>query len=467
MVNLDYESHWVGESGGKVAQRDFVSETNHKAESRNVVRLLLVEDNPDHAWILADQLRNGGFEVHSERVETGEAMREAMKQPWDAVIADNRFPCFSGMEALEIYRESGQDIPFFIVSGTVGEEKAAEFMKAGAHDFILKENTGRLIPALQRELREAHNRRMRREAEAAQRLSQARYQQIVETSSEGIYVVGERSHITFVNTKLAQMLGYPPFSLIGRSIFRFVHPADRRLAAMSWRSPSPTDLRMVRRDGSDLWVMVTATPIRDEVGQRQGILGMITDISERKKLEDQLLLAEVEKKRFCYQLLQTVTKGKFLLVDPDEVPRSGTLLWEVDLKDERAFRELRDFVRRSAMAEGMGAERADDLVVAVGEAAGNAIKHAGSGVAQVRLDGDRIVVQVDDRGPGIRAEDLPASILQQGFSTKISLGMGYSLMLELVDLIWLASRPGGTTLQLAKGIQPPLDPLMALLDRFE
>ena len=428
--------------------------------NRSRVRLLLVEDDPDHAWLLTDQLRMGGFDLKTLRVETAEAMRVALRDPWDAIIADNRLPNFSGMDALAIYRESGLDIPFLVVSGTVGEERAAEFMKAGAHDFILKENTGRLIPALQRELRQATNRRR-------ERVSQARYQQIVETSSEGIYTVDEHSRITFVNQRLSEMLGRTPFELMGRSIFRFVRAQDRRLAAMTWRSPSPVDLCMVRRDGSECWVMATVTPLLDEKGMRSGVLGMVRDISKRKQLESQLLETEIEKKRFCCQLLNSVTRGKFHLVDELELPRQGQLVLELDLAQRDAFSELRQAVYRVANAEGMAEERASDLVVAVGEAAGNAIKHGELGLARVRKASDKLQVEVVDRGPGIRAEDLPASILQKGFSTKISLGMGYSLMLELVDQMWLASQPGGTTLQLEKGILAPPDPLMALLDRYD
>lgn len=428
--------------------------------NRTRVRLLLVEDDPDHAWLLTDQLRMGGFDLKTLRVETAEAMRVALRDPWDAIIADNRLPNFSGMDALAIYRETGLDIPFMVVSGTVGEERAAEFMKAGAHDFILKENTGRLIPALQRELRQAANRRR-------ERLSQARYQQIVETSSEGIYTVDENSRITFANQRLSEMLGRSNFELMGRSIFRFVRPQDRRLAAMTWRSPSPVDLCLQRRDASDCWVMATVTPLLDDKGQRAGVLGMVRDISKRKLLESQLLAAEIEKKTFCCHLLNTVTRGKFHLVDELDMPRRGQLLLELDLSHREAFRELREAVYQMGVSEGMEEERASDLVVAVGEAAGNAIKHGELGLARVRRDEHRLQIEVTDRGPGIRAEDLPASILQTGFSTKVSLGMGYSLMLELVDQIWLASQPGGTTVQLEKGILSPPDPLLALMDRYD
>lgn len=428
--------------------------------SRTRVRLLLVEDDPDHAWLLTDQLRIGGFDLKTLRVETAESMRVALREPWDAIIADNRLPNFSGLDALAIYRETGLDIPFLVVSGTVGEERAAEFMKAGAHDFILKENTGRLIPALQRELRQAANRRR-------ERLGQQRYQQIVETSSEGIYMVDEHSRLTFANHRLSEMLGRSNFELMGRSIFRFVRAQDRRLAAMTWRSPGPVDLCMLRRDGSECWVMATVTPLLDEKGQRSGVLGMVRDISKRKQLEEQLLALEVDKKRFCCQLLNTVTRGKFHLVEEGEVPRQGQLLLELDLSQRDSFSELRQAVYRVASAEGMAEERVGDLVVAVGEAAGNAIKHAEVGRARVRKTRDRLQVEVSDQGPGIRAEDLPASILQPGFSTKVSLGMGYSLMLELVDRIWLASQPGGTTVQLEKGILAPPDPLLSLFDRYD
>ncbi|HUE98218.1 MAG TPA: HD domain-containing phosphohydrolase [Anaerolineales bacterium] len=130
------------------------------------LRILVIEDSEDDARLLLRELQRGGYEVESERVETAGAMRAALtRQQWDLIICDFSLPSFSAPKALELLKKSGIDLPFVIVSGTIGEESAVSALKAGAHDFIIKGNFARLIPAIERELKEAEVRRERRERE--------------------------------------------------------------------------------------------------------------------------------------------------------------------------------------------------------------------------------------------------------------------------------------------------------------
>jgi putative nucleotidyltransferase with HDIG domain len=130
------------------------------------LRILLVEDSEDDGRLVLREIKRGGYEVESERVETADAMRAALaRQPWDLVVCDFSLPRFSAPHALELLKNSRYDIPFIIVSGTIGEESAVNALKAGAHDFIIKGNFARLIPAIERELKEAEVRRERRERE--------------------------------------------------------------------------------------------------------------------------------------------------------------------------------------------------------------------------------------------------------------------------------------------------------------
>ncbi|MBI2265879.1 MAG: response regulator [Armatimonadetes bacterium] len=130
------------------------------------LRVLIVEDSEYDVELLTWGLERAGYVLSFERVETAEAMRAALNaKPWDLVISDHSMPRFSAPAALAVLSESGLDLPFVIVSATVGEEVAVSAMKAGAHDFILKDNLTRLVPAIERELREAKIRAERREAE--------------------------------------------------------------------------------------------------------------------------------------------------------------------------------------------------------------------------------------------------------------------------------------------------------------
>jgi signal transduction histidine kinase len=132
------------------------------------LRVLHVEDNPADSRLIDVELRRGGFEVVSHRVDTAAAMAAALeRETWSLIVSDYRMPSFDAPAALEVLKRSGRDIPFVIVSGSIGEETAVETLKNGAADFIIKDNLARLVPAVERELADAQARKERREAFAA------------------------------------------------------------------------------------------------------------------------------------------------------------------------------------------------------------------------------------------------------------------------------------------------------------
>ncbi|HXI58407.1 MAG TPA: response regulator [Polyangia bacterium] len=140
--------------------------TTATPEPKRPLRLLLAEDTEDDALLLERQLRIGGFAVTIERVQTREAMRAALaQQSFDLVVSDYVMPGFDALDALATLKEAGLDLPFIVVSGTVDEASAVIALKAGAHDFVVKGNFARLVPAVERELREARARAERRQME--------------------------------------------------------------------------------------------------------------------------------------------------------------------------------------------------------------------------------------------------------------------------------------------------------------
>ncbi len=142
------------------------------------LRVLIVEDSEDDAFLLKRELQNGGYSVSAQRVETEIALIQALQtKAWDIVIADYNMPQFSGLAALRVFQEQGQDIPFFVVSGFIDEDMAVAAMRSGAQDYLMKDNLKRLVPAVERELRELQIRRERRQAADALRASEARMRQ--------------------------------------------------------------------------------------------------------------------------------------------------------------------------------------------------------------------------------------------------------------------------------------------------
>lgn len=128
------------------------------------LRVLIVEDSEDDALLLVRELQRGGYDSTFERVDSAEAMTAALTaRAWQIVLADYTMPHFSGADALELLKRSGLDIPFIFVSGAMGEDIAVAAMKTGAHDYVIKGNLQRLLPAIARELREAENRHQRKQ----------------------------------------------------------------------------------------------------------------------------------------------------------------------------------------------------------------------------------------------------------------------------------------------------------------
>ncbi len=161
---------------------DGITHSQNQTDSPGIIprplRVLIADDSEDDALILLRALRKAGYEPVHERVWTAAAMKAALqRQTWEAVISDYEMPGFGGFEALQLLKDSGQDLPFILVSAVVSEETAVAAMKAGAHDFIMKRKLARLAPAIERELREAQTRAARKTAEEALRHSEAQLQQ--------------------------------------------------------------------------------------------------------------------------------------------------------------------------------------------------------------------------------------------------------------------------------------------------
>src|ERR1700722_4575438 len=133
---------------------------------RKPLRVLVVEDSEDDTFFLMRELKKNGFEPEFERVESSRAMSAALdKKRWDIIICDHTVPGFGSLQALEVVRKKEVDIPFIVLSGTIGEEVAVSVMKAGANDYVMKGKLARLFPSIERELRESESRQARRSAE--------------------------------------------------------------------------------------------------------------------------------------------------------------------------------------------------------------------------------------------------------------------------------------------------------------
>ena len=268
------------------------------------LRVLVVEDSEEDALLVTNELRRGGFDPSWERVETRETMAEALDRgPWDLILSDFGMPRFSAAEALALYRERGIETPFILVSGTVGEEQAVASLKAGAHDFFLKDHLSRLCRAVERELREAENRRARRRAEeeqqqalAALARSEEFLRQVLDQNPNFIFVKNREGRFTLANRALAEAYGTTVDGLIGKTDADFNTNAgeaewfrrdDLEVMDTGREKVIPeeaiTDAAGVRR-----WLQTIKRPLFGTDGRAEHVLGVATDITERKQVEESL-----------------------------------------------------------------------------------------------------------------------------------------------------------------------------------
>src|SRR5215212_6764146 len=233
------------------------------------LRVLLVEDSENDALLLMRMLRRGGYDPAWERVDTAAAMEAALDgHSWDLLISDHSMPAFSSSAALGLLRRKGfVDLPFIIVSGQIGEDAAVAAMKAGAHDYLMKDNLARLNSAIERELREADVRRERRQAEE-------KYRSIFENAIEGIYQTTVDGRFLTANPAMARMLGYEsPEELLGSisNIGDQLYAEPERWEefyqiAQRDGFVSGFEVQMYRKDGDLVWVSANARAIYDNDG---------------------------------------------------------------------------------------------------------------------------------------------------------------------------------------------------------
>ena len=261
----------------------------------NPVRVLILEDSEDDTLLILRELQHGGYSPEYKRVDTAEAMTSALKEKWDVILADYHMLHFNAPVALNLLRKSGLDIPFIVVSGNIGEDTAVALMKAGAYDYVMKDNLKRLTPAIKRELQEAAERLKKKQTEEFLQESEENFRNSLDNSPLGIRILTKDGDTIYANKTFLDIYGYSTIEELESTPTKKrytpeCYSAHRKRAEMRKHGesvPPEYELSIIRKDGEIRHLLV----FRREVfwnGSLQ-FQSLYQDITERKQAEESLM----------------------------------------------------------------------------------------------------------------------------------------------------------------------------------
>ncbi|TWJ19506.1 hybrid sensor histidine kinase/response regulator [Geobacter argillaceus] len=259
------------------------------------LRLLHIEDSPEDAALILNEISAGGYQLQCERVANTAAMQKALvDNVWDLVIADFILPGFSAFDALIILRESGLNLPFIIVSRPIGEDQLVAAMKAGAHDYLLKENLSRLVPAIERELREAAERSRHRRAEQAISQGKKEWEAAFDSVSDLIVLTDPDGVVIRCNKRLIEYFLTSYSDMLGRNIVDIFYGStepDNPVFQPGNFSQGIDDLAFPMLEG---WFTVSSYPFHWDDNQLAGGVYVIKDVTKRKQIEQEKQIIDRE-----------------------------------------------------------------------------------------------------------------------------------------------------------------------------
>jgi len=362
------------------------------------LRILVLEDVADDVELINRELRKSGLAFRCKRVDTREDfVRELEHNPPDLIFSDHGLPTFHGFSALAIARNQCPDVPFIFVTGSQGEEMAAETFKGGATDYILKDRLSGLVPAVQRALHLGEERARRQAVEHALRESEERFRMLVQGVEDyAIIMLDPEGHITSWNTGAELVQGYGAGEIIGRHLSCFyitedvkrgkpekaleLAKAEGRFQEEGWR---------VRKDGTPFWANAVITTLRDPHGELRGFALVTRDVTERKQAQEALQRSEER-----YRRLVERYPDAFLVPNDSRIASANS-----------AAARLLDDVRRCLNIKFKIIGRMTSISI---DSQNRTIN------LQLDLNGESAPVEVNVRGYTLR-EEKGAAFLQLGF----------------------------------------------------
>ena len=265
------------------------------------LRVLILEDDPRDVELCIQELKKAGFELQADAVDTEENFVSKLQScDYHLILSDFRMPTWSGVEAFRVLKLSGKDIPFILVTGTLGEEAAVDLIKEGVADYILKDRLVRLPSAVRRALQEQTTRDERERAIQSLRESEERVRLLLDSTAEAIYGIDGQGNCTFCNSASIRLLGYEsPKDLLGKQMHRLMHhtrpdgapyPVEECQIYMAFREGKGShadDEVLWRRDGSSFPAEYWSYPVV-RGGKPIGSVVTFLDITDRKRTDEHM-----------------------------------------------------------------------------------------------------------------------------------------------------------------------------------
>jgi two-component system cell cycle sensor histidine kinase/response regulator CckA len=270
--------------------------------TKRPLRVLIVEDREDDLLLLLEELDRSGYTVTHTRVETPTALRAALSsnEKWDLVLSDFSLPTMTAHDVLTLVNSIRPHLPCIVLSGTITEESAVHVLRAGARDFVVKERMTRLVPAIERELRESVERRRLLASEASLLESRERMQFALEAVGVGTWELHVQDGRMIWSGVMERLHGLQPGTFAGTldALVRAIHPDDRKdvlervTDAQRTRGDSRIEYRTEWPDGSMHWIAGIGRILSDDHGRPVKAVGVGMDVTAQKRLEEQFLQAQ-------------------------------------------------------------------------------------------------------------------------------------------------------------------------------
>ncbi|MEI7980719.1 MAG: response regulator [Bacteroidota bacterium] len=266
------------------------------------IRVLLIEDSAEDTNTLVEELKKGNFEVHWQRVDQKNTLSDALESgTWDLILSDYEMPGFGGLIALSMVREKGLDVPFIFVSGVMGESTAVMAMKMGATDYVMKGNIQRLLPAIERELRDAAIRNKQKLAEDAFRDQEGILRAITSSVKDAIIMINSDGNISFWNEAASHILGFKKEEILGKNLHQLIVPEKYRENFLSvfpsFQSAGngaminkTVELQAIKKNKNEIPVELSLSPVK--IKGKWCAVGILRDITERIRAKEELVRAK-------------------------------------------------------------------------------------------------------------------------------------------------------------------------------